>query len=76
MRVAKWGNTLAVRLPKALIERLGLKPGDEIEIVAAVPGRITIARADRREAAIARMRSRALPLPAGYRLDRDASNRR
>jgi antitoxin MazE len=31
MRVAKWGNSLAVRLPRALVETLALKVGDEIE---------------------------------------------
>jgi antitoxin MazE len=74
--VAKWGNSLAVRLPKAVVERLGLKPGDEIEIAAAAPGRIEIARDGRREAAIARMRGRALPIPEGYRFDRDEANER
>ena len=76
MQVAKWGNSLAVRLPKALVEQLGLKPGDEVEIVAAEPGRVEIARDGRREAAVARMRARALPLPEGYRFDRDEANER
>jgi antitoxin MazE len=74
MRVAKWGNSLAVRLPKALVDRLGLKPGDEIEIVAAETTRIAIARDSRREAAVARMRDRAWPLPEDYRFDRDEAN--
>jgi antitoxin MazE len=76
MQVAKWGNSLAVRLPKALVERLGLKPGDEIEVVAAETGRIAIARDARREEAIERMRARALPIPEGYRFDRDEANER
>jgi antitoxin MazE len=76
MHVARWGNSLAVRLPRALVERLGLKPGDEIEIVAAESGRIAVARDDRRSAAIERMRARALTLPADYRFDRDAANER
>jgi antitoxin component of MazEF toxin-antitoxin module len=32
MQVAKWGNSLAIRLPAAVVEVLGLKEGDEIEI--------------------------------------------
>jgi antitoxin MazE len=32
MRIAKWGNSLAVRLPAAVVETLGLKDGDDIEI--------------------------------------------
>ena len=32
MQVAKWGNSLAVRLPAAVVEALELKEGDQIEI--------------------------------------------
>ena len=32
MQIAKWGNSLAVRLPAAVVEALELKEGDEIEI--------------------------------------------
>jgi antitoxin MazE len=35
MRVSKWGNSLAVRLPAAVVEALDLKEGDEIEISVA-----------------------------------------
>jgi antitoxin MazE len=35
MRVAKWGNSLAVRLPASVIDALELKEGDEIEIHVA-----------------------------------------
>ncbi len=35
MMVSKWGNSLAVRLPKALVEQLGLAPGDELNVVEA-----------------------------------------
>ena len=76
MQVAKWGNSLAVRLPKAVVERLRLKAGDVIEIVAAESGRIAVARDDRREAAVERMRRRALLLPEDYRFDRDDANAR
>lgn len=31
-RIAKWGNSLAVRLPKPLAEDLGLSPGREVEL--------------------------------------------
>ena len=31
MQVAKWGNSLAIRLPAALVEQLQLKEGDEID---------------------------------------------
>jgi antitoxin MazE len=35
MHVAKWGNSLAVRLPKSVVEALGLKEGYDIEIHVA-----------------------------------------
>jgi antitoxin MazE len=35
MRVSKWGNSLAVRLPAAVVEALGLKEGDMLEIQVA-----------------------------------------
>lgn len=31
-KVAKWGNSLAMRLPKPLAEDLGLVPGREVEL--------------------------------------------
>ena len=36
MRVSKWGNSLAVRLPKKLVEELRLAPGDELAIVGCI----------------------------------------
>ena len=33
MQIGKWGNSLAVRLPGALIQELGIAEGDEIELV-------------------------------------------
>jgi antitoxin MazE len=35
MQVAKWGNSLAVRLPASVVDALELKEGDEIEIHVA-----------------------------------------
>jgi predicted nucleic acid-binding protein len=32
MQVAKWRNSLVVRLPAAVVEAVDLKPGDDIEI--------------------------------------------
>jgi len=32
MRLAKWGNSLAIRVPASVVEALALKPGDEVEV--------------------------------------------
>ena len=76
MQVAKWGNSLAVRLPKKLVERLGLRPGDELEIVAADGRQIEVAKDERRERALDAIRARRWALPADYRFDRDEANPR
>ena len=76
MKVSKWGNSLAVRLPKALVEDLGLKPGDLLEVASAAPKRITVARDERRALAVERMRARALSIPEDYVFDREEANTR
>jgi antitoxin MazE len=43
MRVTRWGNSLAVRLPKTVAEQAQLQEGAEIQIAVA-DGRITIQR--------------------------------
>ena len=74
MQVSKWGNSLAVRLPRAVVDNLGLTVGDRLEIVSATPERIVLAKDERRVRAVERMRARALPLPADYVFDRDDAN--
>lgn len=76
MRVAKWGNSLAVRLPDAVVKALKLKTGDEIEIVASGARRFEVGRDRSRERALERLRSLKKPLPKGFRFDRDEANAR
>ncbi len=76
MQVSKWGNSLAVRLPAAVVEALGLKEGDDIEIVIAGDRRFEVARDDTRAHALARLKALRRPLPKGFRFDRDEANER
>jgi antitoxin MazE len=77
MQVSKWGNSLAVRLPKALVDELGLKEGDELNVVAARNGAIEIeTRKAQRRRALDRMAERNWTLPEDYRFDRDEANER
>ena len=76
MRGSRWGNSLAVRLPRALVGRLGLQTGDELEVVAATAERIAVAKDPRRAEAVDRMRARALAFPDTYVFDRDEANAR
>ncbi len=76
MQVSKWGNSLAVRLPKALVDKLALKPGDELNVVDAQQGQITVEKRDRRKAALDRLKSLNWKLPDDYKFDRDEANER
>lgn len=76
MQVAKWGNSLAVRLPAAVVEALKLKDGDHIEIVVAGERRFEVSRDQSRQAALKRIRELRRPLPAGFRFDRDEAHER
>jgi antitoxin MazE len=77
MLISKWGNSLAVRLPKALVDRLGLKEGDELEVVAARNGAIEVeTRENKRRRALERMATRNWTLPPDYKFDRDEANER
>lgn len=76
MQVAKWGNSLAVRLPRVVVEALKLKEGDEIEITVAGARRFEVARDRRRDQALQRLRALRRPLPPGFRFDRDEANER
>ena len=76
MQVAKWGNSLAVRLPKAVVDALELKEGDDIEITVAGAKRFEVDRDRRREEALERLKALSFPLPKGYRFDREEANER
>ena len=59
MLVAKRGNSLGVRPPRALVDDLGLKPGDDLQIVAATSTRVEVVKDARRERAVDRAVDRA-----------------
>jgi len=44
-QMVKWGNSLAVRIPKTVAEAARLKEGDSIEIEAAAEGHVELRRA-------------------------------
>jgi antitoxin MazE len=76
MRVSKWGNSLAVRLPDTVVKALKLKSGDDIEVVVRGERVFQVGRDTSRERALARLRALKKPLPKGFRFDREAANAR
>jgi antitoxin MazE len=76
MRIARWGNSLAIRLPAAVVEALALKDGDEIEIHVAGARSFGVARAPDRAELLKRLRAFRGRLPPDFRFDRDEANAR
>ncbi len=76
MQVAKWGNSLAIRLPATVVEALGLKEGDEIEIHVADGKQFGVARKPGRSELLKRLRAFRGRLPPDFKFDRDDANAR
>ncbi len=76
MQVAKWGNSLAVRLPRLVVDALELQVGDEIEIIVANSRTFAVARKPSRNQILDRLRAYSGRLPEGFRYDRADANAR
>lgn len=75
MQVAKWGNSLAVRLPADLVRELGLKEGDRIDLVKD-DGAVVVRRHPRADEVLQGLRRFRGKLPKDARLSRDAAHER
>jgi antitoxin MazE len=42
LQIAKWGNSLAVRLPAAYMRQIGMKEGDKLEVHLSVDGALNL----------------------------------
>jgi antitoxin MazE len=72
MHVAKWGNSLAVRLPASLVKAMDLREGEEVEIEVkkkSPPVRDF-------DIAIQRLRAEMPLLPADFKFDREEAHAR
>jgi len=76
MQVAKWGNSLAVRLPADVVKALDLHAGDDIEIVISDDRRFEVRANPRRTQAIDKLRALRVPLPDGFIFDRAEAHER
>jgi antitoxin MazE len=76
MRVAKWGNSLAVRLPATVVEALSLKEGDNIEIRIKGARDFEVKRGKTREQALAALRKLRRNFPDGFVFDREEAHER
>jgi antitoxin MazE len=76
MQVSKWGNSLAVRLPAALVEALELREGDDIEIIADDARTFGVRKKAGTDALLERLRAFRGKLPADFKFSRDEANAR
>lgn len=74
-QIGKWGRSLAVRLPKHLVEKYNLHEGDEIDISALEKVLVQSKETDRQDA-LERMRNARWKLPPDYKFDREEANSR
>ncbi len=75
MQISKWGNSLAVRLPAELVRELGLKEGDQIDLLKD-DGAVLVRRQPRAEEILDELRRFRGRLPARKRMSRDEANER
>ncbi|MCK0533369.1 AbrB/MazE/SpoVT family DNA-binding domain-containing protein [Sphingobium agri] len=76
MQITRWGNSLAIRLPAAVVEALSLKEGDDIEVRISGDRTFIIDRDQSRMAALESIRRLRRPLPLGWSFDRQEANER
>jgi antitoxin MazE len=76
MQVSKWGNSLAIRLPAAVVEALKLKEGDDIEIRVVGSRELDVSRDESRQRALDTLRKLSRPLPPGFVFDREEAHER
>lgn len=70
MQVAKWGNSLAVRLPASVVQALDLKEGEEIDLHVAGERSFEVAKHPNAKELLMRLRGLRGRLPEGFRFDR------
>ncbi len=76
MKVAKWGNSLAIRIPQEVVKALGINEGDDVELE---PGRIGVLRLNRqmtREEALENLKRFRGTMPPDFKFDREEANAR
>jgi antitoxin MazE len=81
MQIATWGNSLAVRLPKSLVDDLGLAAGDQVEVVASrgsrkQPATLSVDVVSRKRDLLLAARAFRKAGTANFKFDREEANAR
>lgn len=76
MQVAKWGNSLAVRLPASVVQALNLKEGEEVDLHVVGERSLEITKQPTSAELLARLRALRGKLPESFKFDRLEANSR
>lgn len=76
MQVSKWGNSLAIRLPAALVKDLDLAEGDDVQLSVRGPREMLLSKKPARAQILAALREFRGRLPADFSFDRDQAHER
>jgi antitoxin MazE len=76
MQISRWGKSLAVRLPKKLVEKLGIAEGDDVDVTSEDAQTIVISKSDGRGDFLIKLRVLQKPKPEGFVWNRDDANSR
>ena len=76
MQVAKWGNSLAVRIPAAVVDALALKEGDDIEIHVAGKRVFALDKKPSLQERLIKLRRFRGRMPKDFHFDREEANER
>jgi antitoxin MazE len=76
MQVSKWGNSLAIRLPAAVVEALGLREGDDVTLHATGKRTLEVEKTPGAKELLARLRRFRGRLPKDFKFDRLEANER
>jgi antitoxin MazE len=76
MQVARWGNSLAIRLPAALVKDMQLSEGDEVNLSAQDARNLRLRKKPGKDEIVAALREFEGRLPVDFRFDREDANER
>jgi antitoxin MazE len=71
MKLAKWGNSYAIRIPAELMKKMNLTSDEEFQFRQTGDDSFEISRDRRREEAMEVIDRLARPLPPGYKFNRE-----
>ena len=77
MKISKWGNSLAIRIPADVAHTLGFAEGDQVKIESK-EGKLVAEKEMTREEMWAKFEEmrKQIVWPADYKFDRDEANSR